>query len=58
MRWFLMIIVFIASFHATWTALRYINRAPTATPSLESDTRTPEIPSQNYRGVPIKGIAI
>jgi hypothetical protein len=35
MRWFLTIVVFIASFHATWTALEYMNRAPEPTPSLE-----------------------
>lgn len=50
MRWFLAIIVFIAAFHATWTALNYVNRAPKATPPVE-EMRKPEIPSQESPGV-------
>jgi len=45
-RWFLTIIVFIASFHATWRTLQYVNRAPKPTPSLEYPTPIPEVPVQ------------
>jgi|GEM_PF-3367741 len=50
-RWILTIIVFIASFHATWTALEYINRPPHPTPSPEHEIRRPEFPSQHSPGV-------
>jgi len=53
-RWFLTIIVFIASFHATWTALEYINRTPKPTPGIEERTKNPEIPSQRSPGVLIE----
>jgi hypothetical protein len=45
-KWFLIIIAFIASFHAGWKALEYIHRAPKTTPKLEYQMREPKIPSQ------------
>jgi len=53
MRWFLAIIVFIAAFHATWTALEYINRAPKPTPSLKYGAEKVELPPQESPGVHI-----
>ena len=48
MRWFLIVIVFLAVFHITWTALGYMNRAPNPAPSLE-------IPSIKLPGVLVEG---
>ena len=47
-KWILAIIVFIASFHATWLALNYINGAPKPTPNVE---RKLAVPSQDDPGV-------
>jgi len=46
MRWFLAIIVFVATFHATWTALEYRARVAKPTPSVEK----PEFPTQGSPG--------
>jgi hypothetical protein len=45
-KWILTIVVFIASFHATWTALKYINPPPRPIPSFDYGTREPELPPQ------------
>lgn len=49
-RWILTIIVFIASFHATWTVLKFFNRAPTPAPQIEYRAIEPEVPSRDAPG--------
>ncbi len=53
-KWILTIIVFIASFHATWTVLKYINGAPKPMPNVEYEMREPPIPPQESPGVLVK----
>jgi hypothetical protein len=52
--WILTIIVFVASFHAMWMALEYINRAPKPIPSLDYRMENPELPPQELPGVLIE----
>jgi hypothetical protein len=53
-KWFLIFTAFIVSFHAAWTALEYINRAPKPIPILDYEIENPELPSQGPPGVLIK----
>lgn len=53
-KWFLIFIAFIASFHAAWTALEYINRAPTPIPILDYEIEKPELPPRESPGVLIE----
>ena len=66
-KWFLIFIAFIASFHAAWTALEYINRAPKPIPSLDYEIEKPQLPPQEPLGVliedrswrsPLKGVGL
>ena len=45
-KWLLIIIVFIASFHAAWKALEYINRVPNPVPRLDYEREEPELAPQ------------
>ena len=45
-KWLLIIIAFIASFHAAWKALEYINRVPNPVPRLDYEREEPELPPQ------------
>jgi hypothetical protein len=53
-KWILTIIVFVASFHATWTALKYINRVPKPAPDVEYEMREPQVPPQHSPGVLVR----
>jgi hypothetical protein len=53
-KWILIIIAFVVSFHAGLTFLEYINRAPKPIPRVDHEKKKPELPQQESPGVLIK----
>ena len=53
-KWFLILFAFIASFHAAWTALEYINRASEPTPNRNYEVESLELPPRESPGVLIE----